>query len=69
MSCDQNGNRNDADHPYRKIAIDIIEMVIEPLVSRTMPKGLEDELYYNTENVIVDIIGANLLDKNYQDII
>lgn len=46
----------DADHPYRKIAIDIIERVIEPLVS--FP--IEGKLYYTTEDVIVDIISVIL---------
>ena len=48
---------NNADHPFRQIAIHIIEEIIEPLLGkRGDDVGLEGEEYYDTEDSIVKLI-------------
>jgi len=49
-----------ADHPYCKSAIDIIEQVIEPfLIEFGKSKGLNGEKYYDTESKIITIINQH----------
>lgn len=43
---------DDASHPYRKAAIEIIEYVVEPLLK----KGLRGVKYYEVEDAITEII-------------
>ena len=46
-----------ADHPYCKSAIDIIEQVIEPfLFEFGKSKGLDGEKYYSIESKIITMI-------------
>jgi hypothetical protein len=50
-----------ADHPYCKLAIDIIEQVVEPfLVEFGQSRGLNGEKYYNTESKIITIINQHV---------
>ena len=52
----------DAAHPARQTAIHIIEEVIEPLMGKSgRTEGINGEDYYNTEDVIVEIIKTYLL--------
>lgn len=54
-------NINDAQHPYRQLAIHIIEEIIEPLIYRKYSdyKGIEGEEYYDLEGQLVDLIIKN----------
>jgi len=49
----------DADHPFRRTAIDIIESVIEPLLQR----GINGKQYYHLEDSITIAINERL--KNH----
>ena len=46
----------DADHPIRRIAIEIIQDLIEPLVQR----GINGEKYYNLEDAITLLINKRI---------
>ena len=50
-----------AEHPTRRVAIKIIDAIIEPLIGR----GLQGDKYYQTEDKLVDLIDSKLTPKNY----
>jgi hypothetical protein len=49
---------NDAEHPYRKLAIRLIEEAIEPIFRPS--KGLNGNIYYQMEDKLVEIISQEL---------
>ena len=57
---------NNAQHPYRQIAIKIIEKIFEPylLDKYDDEKGVEGESYYQLEDKLVDILARNKDIKN-----
>jgi len=54
-------NTDDAQHPYRQIAIHIIEEVIEGILER----GVDGEEYYRLEDEIVSLIEKGLCKKEH----
>lgn len=55
---EQHNNKVNAEHPYRRTAIAIIEQIIEPLVAPD--KGINGERYYQLEDELVNLLDNQL---------